>query len=98
MTIDRGDSEQRSLQTARDGATVAGMGTPITTMPHPIAVARTKRGWSVDVLAEHAGVHRATIVRLENRQCDPMLLTLSKIAGALGVPVQSLIEVREVVA
>lgn len=73
-------------------ATVRAMGTPTSTHPHPIALVRTAHGWTVDELAARAAVHRATVIRLENRQHVPMLSTLQKIAEALDVPVQSLIE------
>lgn len=46
---------------------------------------RTERGWSMQMLADHAGIEKAHLGRLENGQKEAGLLILQKIADALGV-------------
>jgi len=53
---------------------------------------RSERGLNVSELAERAGIAKATLWQIENRQVSPTLRTLEKLAGALGVPVHDLIE------
>lgn len=62
---------------------------------HPIAQQRVAAGLTVRELAQQAGINRVTLVRLENRHHDPTLATLGKLAAALGVAVQDLIDEEE---
>lgn len=48
--------------------------------------ARSSRGWSQTELAEHAGVSRPTIARIEAGR-DVTTSTLAKVAGALGLKI-----------
>ena len=52
---------------------------------------RTRFGWTQEELSVRAGVGSATVVRLEASNRNPSLITLSKIAGALGVTSQVLL-------
>lgn len=51
-----------------------------------IREARTKHGWSQELLAESAEVSRPTIARVE-RGDDVSTATLAKVAAALGLTV-----------
>lgn len=46
--------------------------------------ARKKRGWSQNELAEHSGVSRPTIARVE-ANCDVSTGTIGKLAAVLGL-------------
>lgn len=50
-----------------------------------LVIARSANAMTQDVLAEKAGLSRATIAQIESGQGDPRLSTLTDIAGALGV-------------
>lgn len=50
-----------------------------------LVVARSANGMTQDLLAEKAGLSRATIAQIESGQGDPRLSTLTDIAGALAV-------------
>jgi transcriptional regulator with XRE-family HTH domain len=52
---------------------------------------RDKQGLSLRKLAEKAGVHYVSLVRLEAGKFDPRLSTLYKLATALNVRVAQLI-------
>jgi len=53
---------------------------------------RKARGWSQQRLGDEAGVTAQTVWLLETHQLkDVKLSTLSKIAGALGVPLPELL-------
>ena len=56
-----------------------------------IRVLRAGRGWSQDVLAEIAGVHRNYIGRVERGEVNLSLAQLAKIARALEVSVGELV-------
>lgn len=48
--------------------------------------ARDKRGWTPEQLAEHAGVHRATVYRIESGYItNPSNDTVTKLEEALRV-------------
>ena len=51
---------------------------------------REKRGWSQTQLAERAGLTQSHVSRLENGEHSPTHLTLSKLAEALEVALESL--------
>lgn len=54
----------------------------------PVAVLRTKRGWSQQDLAEAVGIHRNTVGRIERGERKGIKLEVfEKIASALGCPV-----------
>ncbi|MEV5570622.1 XRE family transcriptional regulator [Spirillospora sp. NPDC052269] len=65
------------------------------------AVARTVRtlrgghGWSLDELAERAGVSKGVLVNLEQARGNPNLSTLIRVSDALGVPLVRLVQVAE---
>lgn len=58
----------------------------------PLERFRTDQGLSQERLASLAGVSRDAITAIEKRSRRPMRLTLVKIARALGVQVDDLIE------
>jgi len=52
--------------------------------PHPLIEARKRAGYSQQALAEAVGKDRLTILRIERRQTNPPLETVSKIITALA--------------
>lgn len=56
-----------------------------------IAAARTAKGWSQQLLADHAQISREHVVRIENGQKELGLRTLERIAQALDMSPASLI-------
>jgi transcriptional regulator with XRE-family HTH domain len=52
---------------------------------------RSVRGLTQDALAKNSGVPRSTIANLESGDGNPSLAVLSKVAGALGVPIDELL-------
>jgi transcriptional regulator with XRE-family HTH domain len=52
---------------------------------------RHERGYSLSELARRAGLAKQTLSGLEAGQANPTVLTLSTIAGALGIPVAHLL-------
>lgn len=52
-----------------------------------VQAARLERGWSQSELAEHAGVSRPTVSRVELGD-DPSMRTARKLTAALGLAVQ----------
>lgn len=55
-----------------------------------IIEARCRKGWSQEVLAEHAGLSLRTIQRVEQGDTVPRGHTMNQLAHALGVPLESL--------
>lgn len=53
---------------------------------------RKHRGLTQDQLAEAVGVRQPRIAEVERGDANPRLLTLSKLAFALGVPVAALLD------
>jgi transcriptional regulator with XRE-family HTH domain len=53
---------------------------------------REARGWSQEVLADEAGLHRTYVSGLEREVRNPTLQILDKLAKALGVKASALIE------
>jgi transcriptional regulator with XRE-family HTH domain len=51
---------------------------------------RTERGWSLDELAQHSGVSRAMISRIERQEASPTAGLLSKLSDALAVTLSGL--------
>ncbi len=56
-----------------------------------IAQLRLQRGWSQAELAKHANTSQSYIARLELGKVDPQVSTALRIARALGVPIDTLI-------
>jgi transcriptional regulator with XRE-family HTH domain len=59
---------------------------------------RIRRLWSQRELAQRAGVAEKTILNIETGQHLPRLLTMRRIADALGVPWEDIAEFRSSVA
>lgn len=53
---------------------------------------RQSRGWTLDRLAETAGVSRRMVVNIEQGAANPSVGTLLRISGALGVGLPALVE------
>jgi len=53
---------------------------------------RHLRGWSQYVLADRSGVSRASIANLERGKGSPKVETIAKLATALGVRIEMLVE------
>ena len=56
-----------------------------------VRLARQQAGLSVGVLAERAGIGKGSLSELENGTRNPTLSTLYAVAGALGVPLATLL-------
>jgi len=52
---------------------------------------RLKRGWTQQILADHAELTREHISAIETGRSEPGLRALERIAGALEVPLKDLI-------
>jgi len=57
-----------------------------------VLLARLEAGIPQRVLAEHSGVDQSTIVRVEKGEGNVRPMTLGKLARALGMPVDELLE------
>ncbi|MBF9335797.1 helix-turn-helix transcriptional regulator [Microbacterium lacticum] len=57
-----------------------------------IARLRHARGWSIERLAEAAGVGRRSIINLEGAHHEPRVATLWAIAHGLEVPLSDLVK------
>jgi transcriptional regulator with XRE-family HTH domain len=55
---------------------------------------RMKRGWSLEELAEAAGLSRDAVVRIEQGSRNPRLGTAEQLAVALGVALADVIDER----
>ena len=72
----------------------------MTAEPHPLAAAigarvrkeRQARRWTLDGLAEAAGVSRRSVVSVEQGEANPSIATLLRISDALGVGLPALVE------
>jgi transcriptional regulator with XRE-family HTH domain len=60
-----------------------------------IRVLRASRGWSQEVLAELAGLHRNYIGHVERAEINIGLTNLSKIARAFEVPVYEMLKAED---
>jgi len=56
---------------------------------------RRGRGWSLDQLAEHSGISRATLSRMEKGDVSPTAETLGRLCRAYGLPVSRLLMMVE---
>lgn len=59
---------------------------------HPIKAWRQYRGLTQRALAERAGVMRDLIAQIETRKRQGSIETMGRLAGALGVPIDALVE------
>ncbi len=57
-----------------------------------VRLLRVERGWSQEVLAELAGLHRNYIGHIERAELNAGIANLARIAGAFGVPVWTLFD------
>jgi transcriptional regulator with XRE-family HTH domain len=55
-----------------------------------LATLRDERGWSLDELATHSGISRATLSRLERGESSPSASLLGKLCAAYGMPLSRL--------
>jgi len=53
--------------------------------------ARRERGWSVQDLAERAGVSRSMVSKVEREEAQPTAVLLGRLSGALGMTLTDLI-------
>lgn len=60
--------------------------------PTILALTRRDRGMTLQELADASGIHRVTIVRLEQRRHEPKYDTLRRLADALDCDWRDLIE------
>lgn len=58
---------------------------------HEVARLRAQKGWSIDTLAEAAGVSRKTIMNIEHASKGLRLSTAHDLAHALGVSLPDLV-------
>lgn len=56
---------------------------------------RLERGWSLDELAAHSAVSRATLSRLENAEVSPTASVLGKLCAAYGLTLSRLMHLVE---
>ena len=56
---------------------------------------RTERGWTLDALAERAGVSRATLSRLENAEVSATASVLGQLCAAYGFTLSRLMQSSE---
>ena len=56
-----------------------------------VRLERTSREWSMDELAQRAGVSRATISKIEREECSPTAVILGRLSGAFGISMSTLL-------
>lgn len=56
---------------------------------------RQGRGWSLEQLAEHSGISRATLSRMEKGEVSPTAETLGRLCAAYGLPMSRLLMMVE---
>src|SRR5262252_6495184 len=52
---------------------------------------RARRGWTLDDLAQRAGVSKAMLSKLERSEASPTAALLGRISGALGMTLSTLL-------
>jgi putative transcriptional regulator len=57
-----------------------------------IRAVRSAKGWTQQILADHAELTRESISSIENGRSDPTFSTLAHIADALGLTLQDLLK------
>lgn len=60
-----------------------------------VRVERQARGWTLDRLAEVAGVSRRMVINVEQGTANPSVTTLLRLSDALGIGLQALVAVPE---
>ncbi len=63
---------------------------------HKVKSERESRGWSLTTLADHSGVSRAMIHKIERGDSSPTATLLARLAGAFGMTMSQLIALSEV--
>jgi len=56
-----------------------------------VRLERTSRQWSMDELAQRAGVSRAMISKVEREECSPTAVILGRLSGAFGMSMSTLL-------
>ena len=56
-----------------------------------VRLERETRGWSLADFAQHSGVSRAMLSKIERREASPTAIVLGRISGALGLTVSTLL-------
>lgn len=56
---------------------------------------RTSRGWTLDRLADQAGISRRMVVNVEQGSANPSIATLLSLSDALGIGLPALVEPPE---
>ncbi|MEM1005552.1 MAG: helix-turn-helix domain-containing protein [Pseudomonadota bacterium] len=56
---------------------------------------RQGRGWSLDQLADHSGLSRATLSRMEKAEVSPTAESLGRLCAAYGLPMSRLLMMVE---
>ncbi len=59
-----------------------------------VRLLRVERGWSQEVLAELAGLHRNYVGHIERGELNAGIENLARLAATLGVPVGNLVDER----
>jgi DNA-binding XRE family transcriptional regulator len=62
---------------------------------HPLRAWRDHRGWTQAELAAKSGVARDLIAQIETRRRNGSIQSMNRLARALGVPIEALIEEDE---
>ena len=62
-----------------------------TSLASVVREARRQRGWSVQDLAERAGVSRSMVSKVEREQAQPTAALLGRLSGALGMTLTELV-------
>jgi hypothetical protein len=62
---------------------------------HPVRAWRDHRGWTQSVLASNSGVGRDLIAQIETRRKRGSVGSLDRLARALNIPIEALIEENE---
>lgn len=64
-------------------------------LAHRLRALRQERGWSLEALAEHSGVSRATLSRIENCEVSPTASVLGRLCSAYGLTMSRLMRLVE---
>jgi transcriptional regulator with XRE-family HTH domain len=60
-----------------------------------IRIEREARGWSLSDLADHSGVSKAMISKIERAEASPTATVLGRLSGAFGLPLSVLLALAE---
>lgn len=64
---------------------------PTPLIAHRLRDERARRGWTLDDLAQRAGVSKAMLSKLERSEASPTAALLGRISGALGMTLSTLL-------